>query len=343
LVTGAQVSQSIRELSGNDAAAIRRELVSDKRPAILRGLVRDWPAVKQGLDSPAALVRYLHRFDSGTAVDALLTAPEVDGQVFYNEAMTGFNFLRNRLPLAAVAEQVLRYSQFPKSPAVAAQSALIKDCLPGFSEENRLSIVDANVLPRIWLGNQITTPTHVDEWNNIGCVVAGRRRFTLFPPEQISNLYIGPLDFAPTGAAMSLVSLRNPDFERYPKFREALAAAHAAEVGPGDAIFIPPLWWHHVESLERFNVLVNYWWHDRVGDGTLADSAFDALLHGMLSIRTLPPATRRAWGAFFEQYVFGDDAGATAHIPEERRGILGSLSAEQLAGLRAHLAKKLGR
>ena len=70
---------------------------------------------------------------------------------------------------------------------------------------------------------------------------------------------------------------------------------------------------------------------------------FDALLHGILGIRALPPATRRAWGAFFEQYVFGDDAGVTAHIPEQRRGILGSLSAEQLAGLRAHLAKRLAR
>jgi hypothetical protein len=305
--------------------------------------VRTWPAVKQGLESPAALVRYLNRFDSGKAVDALLAAPEIDGQIFYDETMTGFNFVRNRLPLAAVAEQVLRYSQFPRSPAVAAQSALIRDCLPGFAAENRLSVVDDNVLPRIWLGNRITTPTHVDEWNNIGCVVAGRRRFTLFPPEQIANLYIGPLDFAPTGAPMSLVSLRHPDFARHPKFREALAAAQAAEVGPGDAVFIPPLWWHHVESLEPFNVLVNYWWHDQAGDGALADSAFDALLHGILAIRALPPATRRAWEALFEHYVFGEEASVTAHIPERRRGILGGLSVEQLAGLRAHLAKRLTR
>jgi hypothetical protein len=251
--------------------------------------------------------------------------------------------VRNRLPLSAVAEQVLRYSQFPRSPAVAAQSALIRDCLPGFAAENRLSVVDDNVLPRIWLGNRITTPTHVDEWNNIGCVIAGRRRFTLFPPEQIANLYIGPLDFAPTGAPMSLVSLRHPDFARYPRFREALAAAQVAEVGPGDAVFIPPLWWHHVESLEPFNVLVNYWWHDQAGDGALADSAFEALLHGILAIRGLPPATRRAWEAFFDHYVFGEEISMTEHIPEHRRGILGKLSAEQLAGLRAHLAKRLTR
>jgi len=333
----------IREISALDAGAIRRDVLPDKRPAVLRGFVGDWPAVKQGLISSAALVRYLLRFDRGRSVDALLAAPEVDGQIFYNEGMTGFNFLRNRLPLAAVAEQVLRYAQFPKSPAVAAQSALIRDCLPGFADENRLSIVDDNVLPRIWLGNQITTPTHVDEWNNVGCVVAGRRRFTLFPPEQIANLYIGPLDFAPTGAPMSLVSLRNPDFARYPKFREALAAAHVAELAPGDAIFIPSLWWHHVESLEPFNVLVNYWWHDLVGDGALADSAFEALLHAILSIRALPPATRRAWGAFFEQYVFGEQAATVEHISPERRGILGDLSAEQLAVLRSHLAKRLSR
>ena len=218
-MTAPAAPHRIREFSGLDEETVRREVLSDKRPAILRGLIRDWPSVEQGLISPAALVRYLNRFDAGKPVDALLSAPEIDGQLFYNDTMTGFNFLRNRLPLAEVSEQVLRYAQFPKSPAVAAQSALIRDCLPGFAEENPLTIVDANVLPRIWLGNRITTPTHVDEWNNIGCVVAGRRRFTLFPPEQIANLYIGPLDFAPTGAPMSLVSLRNPDFVRYPKFR----------------------------------------------------------------------------------------------------------------------------
>jgi cupin-like protein len=341
LVSAAPAPRPIREFSALDAGAIRRDVLPDKRPSVLRGHVGHWPAVRHGLDSPAALIQYLNRFDSGKAVDALLAAPDIDGQVFYNADMSGFNFLRNRLPLAAVAEQILRYAQFPKAPAVAAQSALIRDCLPGFSAENPLELVDANVLPRIWLGNRITTPTHVDEWNNIGCVVAGRRRFTLFPPEQVANLYVGPIDFAPTGAPMSLVSLRNPDFQRYPKFREALAAAQAAELAPGDAIFIPPLWWHHVESLEPFNVLVNYWWHDLAGDGALADSAFDALLHGILGIRALPPATRRAWGAFFEQFVFGEDAAATAHIPEPRRGILGTLSAEQLAQLRAHLARKL--
>jgi hypothetical protein len=73
------------------------------------------------------------------------------------------------------------------------------------------------------------------------------------------------------------------------------------------------------------------------------DSAFDSLLHGILNIRALPAATRRAWSALFEQYVFGDEAAATAHIPPARRGILGNLSGEQVAALRAQLVKRLSR
>jgi Cupin-like domain len=333
----------MKEYSGLTVEEIRRDVLPEKRPALLRGLVRNWRAVREALDSPASLVRYLKQLDSGAPVEALMTAPEAGGQIAYNAAMNGFNFHRNRVSLSEIAAQVMRYAQFPSPPAVAAQSALIRDCLPAFTAENVLSLFDAAILPRIWLGNRITTPAHVDEWNNLACVVAGRRRFTLFPPEQVANLYVGPLDFAPTGAAMSMVSLRDPDFARYPKFRDALAAAQVAVLEAGDCIFIPPLWWHHVESLEPFNVLVNYWWHDPLGADSNADSAFDALLHGILSIRALPPESRAAWRAFFEQYVFGSHADSVEHIPPERRGILGSLSQQQLGALRAHLAKKLTR
>ena len=328
----------IREFSSLDDEAIRREILGSGRPAVLRGLVQAWPAVK--LESTAALVEYLRRFDNGTAVDALMTPPEVEGKLFYDAAMNGFNFVRNRLPITAVAQQVLRYGAFARAPAVAVQSALIRDCLPGFTAENALSVLDDTVQPRIWLGTAITTPTHLDEWNNIGCVVRGRRRFTLFPPEQIRNLYIGPLDFAPTGAPMSLVPLHAPDFERFPRFREALAAAVSAELGPGDALYIPPLWWHHVESLEPFNLLVNYWWH--AADAAMGTQAgFDTLIHAILNLRSLPPATREAWRSLFDYYVFGPQSEATEHIPTHRHGVLGALSAADIARLRAYLKERL--
>jgi hypothetical protein len=333
---------AMQEFTGLGEEAIRRDILSSGRPAVLRGLVSSWPAVERGLESPAALVEYLRRFDNGGLVDAVMTPPEAAGRIFYKPAMDGFNFLRNRMPLSAVAEQALRYAAFPNPPAVAAQSALIRDCVPGFSAENHLSLLGDAVLPRIWLGNAITTPTHVDEWCNIACVAGGRRRFTLFPPEQIVNLYIGPLDYAPTGAPMSLVELAAPDLERYPRFPQALAEAHVAELGPGDAIFIPPLWWHHVHSLGPLNVLVNYWWNATTHGQHAEASAFDCLMLSILNMRELPAATRRAWGALFEYYVFGAYEGTTDHIPASRLGILGTLKAEDRARMRAQLAKRIG-
>jgi hypothetical protein len=75
----------IREFSTLDDEVIRREVVGSGRPAVLRGLIEAWPAVK--LESTAALVEYLGRFDNGSAVDALMTPPEVQGKVFYDAAM----------------------------------------------------------------------------------------------------------------------------------------------------------------------------------------------------------------------------------------------------------------
>jgi hypothetical protein len=312
-----------------------------ERPVVLRGMVSSWPAVAAARRSHTALVEYVRRFDNGREVDAIMTPPDVEGRIFYANGLQGFNFMRNRLAVGAIAEQVLRYGAFPRPPAVAAQSALIRDCLPGFTAENRLEILDPGIEPRIWLGNAITTPTHLDEWSNIGCVVAGRRRFTLFPPEQIANLYIGPLDYAPTGAPMSLVSLHDPDLTRFPKFERALAAAVSAELGPGDAIFIPALWWHHVESLEPFNMLVNYWWHGISGEAVGEASGFDSLVHALLNIRPLSPATRAAWRSLFDQYVFGPQEEVAAHIPEHRLGVLRKHSNAEAAQRRAQLGQRL--
>lgn len=311
---------------------------------MLRGLVGDWPAVRAAARSAAEAGRYLTAFDNGQAVDAILMGPAARGRISYNEAMDGFNFARNRLPVSAVVEQLSRYAMFDDPPSVAVQSALIPDCLPGFVAENPMPLLDPAVAPRLWLGNRVTVPAHFDESDNIACVVAGRRRFTLFPPDQVANLYIGPLDFAPTGAAMSLVLFAEPDFARFPKFREALAAACVAELGPGDALFIPTLWWHHVESLDpKLNVLVNYWWNGSLGAVARTASGMDCLLHGLANLRPMSPDLRRAWAALFHHYVFDAQADDFAYLPRHRRVVLDGTSAEAALRIRQLLIARLQR
>lgn len=231
-----------------------------RRPVVLRGAVDQWLAVARARASPEALCRYLLACDNGTLVDALMMAPEENGRLFYRPDMRGFNFARNKVTVASVIEQLARFSRFPEAPSVAIQSALVDACLPQFGVDHPLPLLAATVRPRIWIGNRITTPAHFDESDNLACVVSGRRRFTLFPPEQIGNLYLGPRDFAPTPTPISMVDFDAPDFARFPRFRDALATATVADLAPGDALYIPALWWHHVRSVGVLNVLVNYWW-----------------------------------------------------------------------------------
>lgn len=297
------------------------DIISQYRPAILRGFVRHWPLVKLAQRSASEVLTSLQALDSGAPVDAILLRPEEKGRVFYTPAMDGFNFLRNRLPISEVIAQLLRYAQFAAPPSVAVQSAQVAVCLPGLLHDHTLDVLAADVLPRIWLGNHITTPTHIDGSDNIACVVAGRRQFVLFPPEQIANLYIGPLDFAPTPSPISLVNLREPDFERFPKFRTALAQAQTAMLEPGDAIYIPALWWHHVESLDSINVLMNYWWGGSNFSTDTKSTPYALLLQALLSFKELNPEQRAAWGSLFQHYVFSAEDPA-AHIPESLRGVL---------------------
>ena len=202
-----------------------------------------------------------------------------------------------------------------------------------------LALLPPSVAPRIWLGNQLVVQTHFDLSSNIACVAGGRRRFTLFPPEQVANLYVGPIEFNISGPPISMVSLRNPDLARFPRFAEALAASQSAELAPGDAIYIPYGWWHHVEALEPFNVLVNYWWNEARQVG----SPFDSMLHAILTLRDLPPEQRAVWRTLFEHYVFTSGDESMSHLPREQRGMLGPPSPERAQAIRAILARAFTR
>jgi hypothetical protein len=287
-----------------DARTFREEVATRCEPAVLRGVVSDWPAVRAALESPAIFCDYLARRDTGKPVDTLRMPPSAKGRIFYNQALTGFNYDHEKVPLTQVLERIAKYAGMRKPPTIAAQSALLADCAPAFAAENVLPLLSPTIKPRIWLGSNVVTPAHFDESSNVACVVAGRRRFTLLPPEQVANLYIGPLHFAPTGTPISLVSFREPDFERFPRFREAQAHSRVADLGPGDAIYIPPLWWHHVESLEPLNALVNYWWMGKPDAPADAPSAFGALRQSVKAFEHASPEQRAAWDALFGHFVF---------------------------------------
>ena len=333
-------SPRVREWRDVTPAIFRDEILTAQQPALMRDAVRDWPAVSAGKDSPRAMANYLRGFDTGASADTMIGDPAIDGYFFYNAEMTGHNFERRQERIAGSLDRLLALLDAPSPPAVYVGAVPMPSSLPGFIRDNNLALLDPAIIARLWLGNRVTVQTHYDLSNNVACVVAGRRRFTLFPPDQLPNLYVGPLEFTLAGQPISMVRLDAPDLERYPRFPAALAQAQGAELEPGDALFIPYMWWHHVESRDRFNVLVNYWW-----DETPAwqGSPFEALLHGLLSVRSLPPEKRAIWRSVFEHYVFQTGGDPVAHLPPQRRGIQGAASPQLAEVLRAKLLQELSR
>jgi len=330
----------IREVDGVDHARFDAEIRPARQPVILRGLGKDWPAVQAGRTSPEAAIAYLKRFSQPQPVLAVLGPPEIEGHFGYLPDLTGFNFQRGRTPLDPFLDRLLRDQDEARPFSMAVQSAKIPEILPGFVDENRIDLIDADVVPRIWIGNRIHVSTHYDLMENVGLVMTGRRRFTVFPPEQLANLYCGPFDPTPAGTPVSLVNLSCPDLERFPRFAEAMEHAQSALLEPGDAIYLPFHWWHAVDSLDAVNAFVNYWWNPApAGLG----GAYEALLFALMSLRGLPDDQRDVWRMIFDHYVFGANGDPAAHLPLAAKGPLGPITPAQVGRMKATLIEALSR
>lgn len=333
-----EISQTIAEVTDVAAADLSDELLASDRPLVLRGLAADWPAVQRGLESADSIIEYLKGFDSGNTVTALYAPPEAAGRIFYNEDMTAFNFEYRRMKLAAAVDQVRSHLEEPAPASLYVGSTNVDHWLPGFREQNDLPIRHLEPLASIWIGNQSRVSAHYDFPSNIACVVAGQRRVILLPPEQLPNLYVGPLDFTPAGQPISLVDFHAPDYDRFPKFREAVESAQISVLEPGDAVIVPSMWWHHMEALSDFNVLVNYWWRS---SPAFMGAPLSVLQHALLGLRDLPEAQRQQWRELFDFYVFNPEPENFEHIPEAARGVLNPIDESAARQIRKMLRDKL--
>ncbi|MEL6727982.1 MAG: cupin-like domain-containing protein [Pseudomonadota bacterium] len=307
------------------------------RPVIMKNVVQHWPAVQAAQASQQQLAAHLRDLDVGANVPAFVAPPEVEGRYFYTPDMRRFTFETRQIPFRAIVDKLLELSSQARPIGVYAGASPTVNTLPQFANINPMPLVDAETIPKVWLSNSARIAPHFDISENIACLVSGERRFVIFPPEQIANLYVGPIDYNMAGQPASMVDLTNIDLTQFPKFETAAATAQIAELDPGDAVYLPSLWWHFVESKGPFNVLVNYWF-DHLKHGT----PMNVLALALLVLRDLPENDRTAWKSVFEHYVFDEDAAhAVDHIPDAFRGVLGQGSPDRDAKLKTYLQAHL--
>jgi hypothetical protein len=334
----------VPEFHAVDRARFEAEIVPAGRPAVLRGLVADWPIVAAGRRSPEALADWLRSHATDVAAEAWFGPPAIAGRFDFDATLQGENFERKLATIDQLLDLILRQRGAASPWSVYAGALPVARHLPGFLAANPMPLLDRDrrMLVSLWLGNRTRTAAHWDLPQNLACVVAGRRRFTLFPTDQVANLYVGPLDRTLAGQPSSLVDLDAPDLDRHPRFVDALGVAEVAELEPGDALYLPSLWWHGVRGIEDVGAMVNFWWRDGGTEAARREiSPLYALLHAALSIGELPANERAAWKTFFDHYVFAAQGDLVAHLPPTARGILGERTPAMTRALRERLVEAL--
>jgi len=330
--------QLLREFDKAQSEGDLNQVLDGREPVIFRGLVDQWPSVRAFQHSNKAGMEYVGQFVADRPVTVFVGEKEIGGRFGYNADCSGLNFKRGRIVLNKVITKLLEQEFDSEAPAIYVGSTSVDHWFPGFSKENYVRGLDSSALMSAWMGSKTKISAHFDFPNNLACVVGGEREFILTPPEQLPNLYIGPLDLTPAGQPISLVDLTDIDEERFPKAVEAVAHSFKGVLHPGDAIFIPSMWWHQVDAKQSINLMTNFWWSDAA---TESGPPMSALMHAILSIRDLPPAQKQVWKLFFEHYIFDSAETEIDYIPGHSRGILDPLNQSQMTKLKSLIVKDL--
>jgi hypothetical protein len=195
----------LKKISGCTPENIPNEVFASNTPVLIKNLIKSGPAVIASKKSPGESLEYLKKFATDEPYTVFFGEPDINGRIFYNDDCSGFNFQVLGSSLNQLSSVLNRHIGNDDAPMIYVGSTMIDKWLPEFRAENDIVFDEYEPLVSIWMGNKSRIPAHYDFASNIACCVAGKRRFTLFPPEELENLYVGPLDFTPAGQPISMV------------------------------------------------------------------------------------------------------------------------------------------
>jgi hypothetical protein len=155
----------------------------------------------------------------------------------------------------------------------------------------------------MWLSEGEVGPNlHYDQDHNFFVQINGTKRFVLFPPWEWRALY--PYPRTHPAWHKSQVEFDEPNLETMPNF--ANTRAYIAKLQPGDVLYVPPYWWHHVRS-KGLSVSLASWSNSKVFQ------RLKEVYETELQIDTFSdPEERKAAVAVFIEKLFSEAFSVTA-------------------------------
>ena len=282
-------------------------------PLVITGALEHWPLASElrKAGSPTAQIAVLERLIGRRKLHYTTIAPEQHGHLGYTADGKGTNFTftsGGKVPFSQFGAALRVTLAGPQGGAVYMQSAPLggfPELLPHVPDLPYLA-GGAEGYRQLWIGSGgHVVNLHFDPTHNLIAMLTGQKRVTLVPPDNMGSMYPAPLDCRLGDAIGSQVTLLAPDFERHPRAPAELAKAQVATLEAGDVLYIPPMWWHHVESF-GLNVMLNKWVLP-VSAARFTDITLN-VVRGILVFDHIPAIVRLRYRDFYHATLFASDA-----------------------------------
>ena len=199
-----------------------------RRPVVVEELTASWPARRKWS------VDYLKTVAGDREIPLCDGSRPARGRA-YQHAAASRMLLRDYLERLAQGENALRIFFVRVVP-------MLPELVPDFVYPE-MGVRFVEHLSVFFAGGQsarVQMHFDVDFPDVFLCHFGGRKRVVLFAPDQTPYLYRVPFSFS----ARFDLTPESPDYDTFPAL--ARARGEIAELGHGDALYIPPGYWHYV-------------------------------------------------------------------------------------------------
>lgn len=282
-----------------------RTVFAQQQPVVWRGAAADQPLVELARRGPRALMQALGERAGSRRVQVTGAPPSAAGRMGF-DGTCWRDWSTRQTSFSGFGDDLLQELAHPSGHCLYMQSAEVAEHLPELEPLTSLWLRDAEAMrdaqTQLWIGSGgQRVAIHQDYSHSVAVMAAGVKEFTLYPPQQLCNLYTAPRDELGGEPWRSAVDGRAPDLARFPRFAAAQRTAKTIRLEAGDVLFLPAYWWHSVDSYE-FNAMFNVRWFD-VSEAQRVD-ATAAMAHGLIAARAADAGQRQDLAEALRREVF---------------------------------------
>lgn len=232
----------IPRIDALDHDTFYREYVDKGIPVIIKGLVKDWPALN----------KWSHDYFLDVHGTDKVQAYQLNEKGECDIDMDRGSATQERILKDCIIS--MNNTEIAGKWTIASSVQLFTGALKGEYMPPQYCANGKFLRSMLFIGPKgVVSPLHQDLPENLYVMVKGTKRITLFAP--LDHVY--PNSRLSKLPNHSQIDAEVPDYTRFPKLSNA--QPYIVDLTAGETLYIPSFWWHHLRNVEP-SIAINFWW-----------------------------------------------------------------------------------